>query len=201
MKTLFRFVLGGVTLAGLALALPRLYTALRYTSAIYSVDDSPVRPLAIVFGAGLRRDGGPTPILYDRVATAVELYQLGKVQMLLMSGDGRTNTEPASMRQTALDLGVPSEAILLDEAGLDTYASCYRAQSKFGASEVLLVTQEFHLPRALFICEALGLRASGVSSDRRTYRNSSLAFWNFREVLATANAAWEVYVSKPVPAD
>ncbi|MGQ0600131.1 MAG: SanA/YdcF family protein [Anaerolineales bacterium] len=199
MKFLLRLLLGSFTLAGLALVLPRLYTALRYTDAILEATAAPSRPLAVVFGAGLQRDGGPTPVLYDRVATAVELYRLGKVQTLLMSGDGLTNAEPSAMRQTALELGVPPEAILTDERGLDTYTSCYRAQVKFGASEVLLVTQEFHLPRALFICEALGLTASGVSSDRRTYRNSSLAFWNVREVLATANAWWEVYVTKPAP--
>jgi len=201
MKFIFRFVLGGVALAGLALALPRLYTALRYASAIHTPEAAPSHPLAIVFGAGLQRDGGPTPVLYDRVATAVDLYRSGKARVLLMSGDGLTHAEPSAMRQTALELGVPAEDIWVDDAGLDTYASCYRAQSKFGATEVLLVTQEFHLPRALFICEALGLTANGVSSDRRTYRNSSLAFWNFREVLATANAAWEVYVTKPIPAE
>jgi vancomycin permeability regulator SanA len=133
------------------------------------------------------------------VATGVELYRQGKVLKLLMSGDGQTNTETRAMRQTALEMGLPEDAILLDDAGLDTYASCYRAQHLYGATDVVLVTQEFHLPRALFICEALGLNAEGVSSDRRTYRRSSVAFWNFREVLATANAWWEVYVTQPNP--
>jgi SanA protein len=200
MHRLTRLALGGLGVAALALLTPRAYTALKYRTHIYTVVEAPSERVAIVFGAGLRRDGGPTPILFDRVATAVELYHAGKVEKLLLSGDGLSNNEPQAMRRTALDLGVPEIALTLDDAGLDTYTTCYRARAIFGLSRASLVTQNFHLPRALFICEALGIRAAGISADRRAYLRRSIAFWNLREVLATANAWWEVNVTRPAPA-
>jgi len=192
MKNFFRLALGGLGLASLLVCAPRLYTALRYAGQLVSVSEAPVMPTAIIFGAGLWRDGSPTPVLYDRVATGVALYQAGKVKQLLMSGDGTTNRETVAMRRVALEMGVPEEAIVLDAAGLRTYDSCLRARDLYGATQVLLVTQQFHLPRALFICEALGLEAVGVIADRRQYNRVSLIFTNLREVLATANAVLDI---------
>lgn len=197
MKRLWRILLALMGLAGLAggvLAAVRGYVQWRYTPHIVQVNEAPPATVAVVFGAGLRRDGTPQPVLYDRVATAVDLYHAGKVQHLLMSGDGRGPfyNEPAAMRQTAMQLGVPAEAIWLDEAGLDTFATCERALRLFGVQQAVLVTQAFHLPRALYLCEALGVPMVGVAADRRTYRQSSVFFWNLRETLATANAIYEV---------
>jgi SanA protein len=149
----------------------------------------------------LWRDGSPTPVLRDRVATAAELYFSGKVEKILMSGDNRVveYNEPAAMRAYALSLGVPDEAIVLDYAGRSTYDTCYRAGAIFGLHEVILVTQQYHLPRALYTCQALGLDAIGVSADRRIYRRSSLFYWNLRELPATLNAVLEVYLLQPLP--
>lgn len=199
MSTRLWWFVGGASLAALTLIAPRVYTELAYRARITDTEAAPYQRVAIVFGAGLSRNGRPTPVLYDRIATAVSLYHAGKADTLLMSGDGTTNTETRAMRQTALDLGVPDEAIVLDPVGLDTYTTCYRAKAIFGVTEALLVTQNFHLPRALFICEALGLTARGVMADQRTYRRSSLAYWNFREIFATANAWWDVTVAHPTP--
>lgn len=201
MRTWWRWSLGGLALTGLILVGPRLYTAMRYGGGIQTVTEAPARPVAIVFGAGLRLDGRPTPVLYDRVATAAELYRLGKVQALLMSGDNRASNydEPAAMRRTAMELGVPEAAILVDGAGERTYDTCYRAKVVFGVQEALLVTQAFHLPRALFLCEGLGLRATGVAADRRPYLQRSLAFWNLRETLATVAAGWDLFIARPDP--
>lgn len=199
MRWFLRWLLGGLTVAGVLVAAPRLYTAVRYAGLIHTPAEAPPVRVALVFGAGVRRDGYPTTVLYDRVATAAELYRLGKVEKLLMSGDGITNSEVAAMRLAALELGVPEGDIVLDPAGQRTYDSCYRAKAIYGATEVLLVTQAFHLPRALYLCEALGLRAAGVSADRRAYRSSTEAFWNFREVLATVAAVWDVSVARPLP--
>lgn len=193
------WLVGGASLAALALVAPRVYTELAYRAHITTAESAPPERVAIVFGAGLSRNGRPTPVLYDRIATAVGLYQTGKIDTLLMSGDGTTNMETRAMRQTALELGVPDNAIWLDPAGLDTYATCYRAKALFGVTRALLVTQNFHLPRALFICDALGITAQGVMADQRTYRRSSLAYWNFREIFATANAWWDVTVARPTP--
>jgi SanA protein len=184
-----------------ALILPRLITAVHALGRVYQVEDSPIRRVAIVFGAGLWRDGSPTPVLRDRVATAAELYFTGKVEKLLMSGDNSyvEYNEPQAMKDYAIELGVPEEDIVLDYAGRRTYDTCYRARDIFGVNSVILVTQRFHLPRALFLCNALGVQAVGVSADMRTYRQRSEFYWNLREVPATMVALWEVYVTRPLP--
>ena len=201
LKFIWRFItiLGAVGLLGVLL--PRIITSLYAINKIHQKEDAPGERLAIVFGAGLRRDGTPTPILRDRVETAADLYFSGKVEKLLMSGDNRfvEYNEPESMRQYALSLGVPDSAIVLDYAGRRTYDTCYRAKAIFGVESALLVTQKFHLPRALFICNALGLRASGVEAKNRQYWGGSLFIWNFREQLATVGAFLDVYVNNPVP--
>jgi len=181
--------------------LPGLITTLINRSRIYSTAAVSAERAAVVFGAGLRRDGSPTPILRDRVATAADLYFNGRVEKLLMSGDNRfvNYNEPEAMRQYALSLGIPDEAIVLDYAGRRTYDTCYRAKAIFGLRKAILVTQKFHLPRALFLCNALGLEAVGVSADRRIYNPISFLYWNLREQLAIVSAMWDVYVKKPLP--
>lgn len=200
-KKILCITLGGLGVAVLALGGLRLYLTSKYQGSIYSPAEAPQERVAVVFGAGLLRTGQPTAVLYDRVAAAAELYHLGKVEKLLLSGDNRflNYNEPGAMRQTALALGVPESAIVLDYAGRRTYDTCYRAKAIFGLERAILVTQDFHLPRALFICEALGLHVAGVSADRRDYRRSSMAWWHVRETVATANAWVEVRVTHPQP--
>jgi SanA protein len=184
-----------------ALILPRLVTALHAAFRTYDVESVPSRRAAIVFGAGLWRDGSPTPVLRDRVAAAADLYFAGKVEKILMSGDNRfiDYNEPGAMRAYALSLGVPDEAIVLDYAGRRTYDTCYRAGAIFGLEGAILVTQSFHLPRALYICSALGLDAVGVPADRRIYRDTSLIWWNLRELPATLTALLQVHLTRPLP--
>ncbi len=191
----------GLLFAGGLLLLPRLWTTLLALASIHSAEDAAPQPVAIVFGAGLYRDGSPTPVLRDRLATAAELYALGKVEKLLFSGDNRTvyYNEPEAMRRYALQLGVPAEAIVLDYAGLRTYDTCYRARHIFQVESAILVTQRFHLPRALYLCSRLGIRAEGVPADRQYYRKSTRLFWQLRETLATFTALWEIHVSHPKP--
>ena len=185
----------------LVILTPRLITGLYAVNRMYGVQDSPARRVAIVFGAGLRRDGTPTAILRDRVETAADLYFNGKVEKILMSGDNRFDfyNEPEAMQQYALSLGVPSQAIAMDYAGRRTYDTCYRAKAIFGVESALLVSQKFHLPRALFLCNTLGMEATGVEANQRSYRNRALLIWNIREQLATIGAFLDVYVSNPVP--
>ncbi len=200
-RSLVRITTTLAALGLVALLLPRLITSLSVSWRIYSVSDTPARPVAIVFGAGLWRDGSPTPVLRDRVATAAELYFAGKVQKLLMSGDNRiaTYNEPAAMRTYALQLGVPAEDIVLDYAGRRTYDTCYRAKAIFGVQQAILVTQDFHLPRALYTCQALNLDAIGVSADRRVYHRASFLIWNLRELPATLTAFLNVHITRPLP--
>jgi len=165
------------------------------------VDDVPPHGVAIIFGAGLWRDGSPTPVLRDRVATGAELFFAGKVEKLLMSGDNSREdyNEPAAMKDYAINLGVPEEAIVLDYAGRRTYDTCYRARDIFEIDSAILVTQGFHLPRALYTCNALGVAAIGVEADQRVYRRRSLAYWHTRETFATLVAMLEVHLLHPLP--
>lgn len=185
----------------LVLILPRIVTAIYSWTRTYTIESAPAERVAIVFGAGLTRAGQPTSILRDRVQTAVQLYFSGKVEKLLMSGDNRSvyYNEPGAMRDYAISLGVPNDAIVLDYAGRRTYDTCYRAKAIFGLDSALLVTQQFHLPRALFLCNALGVQAIGVEADNYRYWPPLLLIWNIREQLATVGAFWDVYVEKPLP--
>jgi SanA protein len=204
-KLIFKFIWRVLLVTGmvslLGLFLPRLITTLYSWNKVHPAVDAPVERVAIIFGAGLRRDGTPTAVLRDRVQTGADLYFSGKVERLLMSGDNQSAyyNEPEAMRQYAVSLGVPDEAIVMDAAGTRTYNTCYRAKAVFGLESALLVTQGFHLPRALFLCNALGVRAAGVEANNLNYRSSSLLFWNIREQFATFTAFLDLFWEKPVP--
>jgi SanA protein len=189
---------GVAVLVGLA---PRAYTAARFGRQLYALENAPAERVAVVFGAGLQRDGSASAVLWDRVATAAALYQRGKVSKLLLSGDNRflNYNEPQAMYDVAVQLGVPAEALVLDYAGRSTYDTCYRAHAIFGLERAVLVTQAFHLPRALYLCDALGMQSEGVVADRRTYLPRTELFWNVREIFATAAAWWDVNVARPLP--
>ncbi|MEO8355975.1 MAG: ElyC/SanA/YdcF family protein [Chloroflexota bacterium] len=201
LKFIWRLFLFLGALGLLGVILPRLVTSIYSLNRIYQKENAPAERLAIVFGAGLRRDGTPTAVLRDRVETAASLYFNGKVEKLLMSGDNSLEfyNEPGAMREYALSLGVPDTAIAMDFGGRRTYDTCYRAKVIFGVDEALLVTQKFHLPRALFLCNALGLNAHGVEANNNRYRKGSLLIWNIREQMATVTAFMDVYVNNPLP--
>ena len=190
-----------ILLGLLVLFVPRLVTGLYGRGHTYSIAEVPTRRVAIVFGAGLTRSGATTPVLADRVTAAANLFFAGKVEKLLMSGDNRfvNYNEPEAMRQKALSLGVPNEAIVLDYAGRRSYDTCYRAKAIFKVDQAILVTQAFHMPRVLYLCNRLGVDSLGVESDLRVYRKSSILFWNVRELFATVAAMWDVNIGHPVP--
>jgi SanA protein len=166
---------------------------------IVGPDTVPVEKVAIVFGAGLHRDGTPTTVLRDRVATAAELYKSGAIDKILMSGDNSylNYNEPGAMKTYALELGIPAEDIVLDYAGRRTYDTCYRAKEIFQLDSAILVTQNFHLPRALYICNILDINAVGISADLRDYRDSG--YWNIREIGASIVAFIQVHITRPEP--
>ncbi|MGC9360302.1 MAG: SanA/YdcF family protein [Anaerolineae bacterium] len=171
----------------------------RYQDRVFSLDDVPSRDVALVFGAGLWADGSPTPVLADRVHTAAELYHAGKVRILLMSGDNSRSdyNEPQAMLELAVASGVPPDAVVLDYAGRRTYDSCYRAVHIFGVEEAILVTQAFHLDRALYIADHLGIDAVGVPADKRSYLY--IRQYRLREIAATWAAWWDLNVLRPLP--
>jgi SanA protein len=179
----------------------RLGVWLAYRSRIYPVAEAPKEKVAIVFGAGLTHSGNPTPILVDRITVVAQLFFEVKVDKILLSGDNShvNYNEPGAMQKYAISLGVPKDVLVLDYAGRRTYDTCYRAKYIFQVDEALLVTQSFHLPRALLTCNALGIKASGVSADLRKYHLSSLILWQIRETLANFVAILDVTLFHPKP--
>lgn len=152
----------------------------------------------LVLGAGVREDGSPSHMLEDRLLTGVALYRSGVSDRLLMSGDhGRENYDEVNcMKNFAKEKGVPSEDIFMDHAGFSTYESLYRAGAIFGAKKVVVVSQGYHLYRALYVAEALGLDAVGVSADLRAYAGQSMR--EIRELVARAkDFAFTIF--KPLP--
>lgn len=125
----------------------------------------------IVLGCQVRDDGSLSDMLHDRLWRSVQLYEAGVSAKLLMSGDhGQDHyNEVGAMKQYAVDRGVPSEDVFMDHAGFSTYETMYRAKEVFQARKVVIVTQEYHLYRAIYIAEKLGLEAYGVASDLQNY--------------------------------
>lgn len=152
----------------------------------------------IVLGCKVEANGRPAPMLTDRLETGIALYQAGAAPKMLMSGDhGRVEyDEVNAMKQYAIDAGVPSSDIFMDHAGFSTYETMYRARAVFGAERVLVVTQEYHLYRALYLARALGLKAYGVAADQRTYPGA--AYRECREILAR-NKDFITAVLQPQP--
>ncbi len=138
----------------------------------------------LVLGCLVRDNGVPSDMLYDRIRMGVELYNGGAAPKIIMSGDhGRTDyDEVDAMKKTAIEMGVPSADIFKDHAGFSTYESVYRAKEIFGADKIIIVSQEYHLYRALYIAEKLGIEVYGVASDYRTYYGQLSR--EIREVLA-----------------
>lgn len=152
----------------------------------------------LVLGCLVKNNGEPSHMLEDRLRRAVELYHAGVAPKILMSGDHgqKEYNEVEAMKQYAIEQGVPSEDIFMDHAGFSTYESCYRAKEIFGVEKVILVTQEYHLYRALYIADKLGLEVYGVNADYRTYINQKMR--DIREILARVKDFFYV-VFRPEP--
>ena len=170
-----------------------------YGRSIYTTATAPTDQVAIVFGAAVYGSGRLSPVLRDRMDTAVTLYQDGKVEKILVSGDNRFEDydEPGAMMEYAIQQGVAPDDIQPDYAGRRPYDTCYRAREIFQLDSAILVTQEFHLPRAIFTCRRLGIEAVGVAADLRPYRDAR--FYEVRETLATAVALWDTIRQLPAP--
>lgn len=173
-----------------------IYTA---QPAIYdSVAAVPPSQTAVVFGSAVYSDGTLLTVTDDRVQTAIDLYKHGKVQKIIVSGDhGRTSYDEVNpMARAVLAAGVPPEDVFMDHAGFSTYDTVARAKRVFDVGTVALVTQRFHLPRALLIARAYDLSAVGAAADRHTYR--AALKMNAREMLARVKD-WAKVLFKPPP--
>lgn len=158
----------------------------RHQDSIYdSTEAVPAMPAAIVFGAGIN-----SREFRDRIDTAVGLYKSGKVLKLLMTGDNRyiNYNEPIAMKKAAVSRGVPEQDIVCDFAGFRTYDSLYRARDIFGVKQAVLVSQRYHLPRAIFLAQCLGLKVVGIDAGVHSY-GPIQSWYDLREFVA-AEAAW-----------
>lgn len=152
----------------------------------------------LVLGCQVKEGGEPSHMLRDRLQRGVEVYGFGVSEKLLMSGDhGRTDyNEVKTMKQYAIDEGIDSENVFMDHAGFSTYESIYRAKEVFGVKKMVIITQEYHLYRALYIAEKLGIEAYGVAPDYHIYAGQSMR--DLREVLARAKD-FVTTIVKPEP--
>lgn len=171
------------------------------------VADAPRAQVALVLGAGLTADGSLSAMLRDRVRVGAELYRAGKVSKVLASGDhGRPGyDEVNAMKRALVAQGVPARDVFTDHAGFDTLDSVVRAKKVFQARSALIVTQDFHLPRALWLAHEAGLDAHGVSADLAPYGGGGRKA-SVREVIARTKAVADVvtgakphFLGTPVP--
>jgi vancomycin permeability regulator SanA len=144
------------------------YVRLTAAGHLYAENEVPAAPVALVLGARVYPNGTPSPFLAARLDLAHRLYSAGKVRVVLVSGDNMAKeyNEPDAMRTYLINAGMPAEAVVADYAGFDTYDSCARALRIFGVEQLIVVTQSYHLPRAVATCRALGVDATGVGDDR-----------------------------------
>jgi len=165
---------------------------------VRSLEDAGPAPVALVLGAGLRPDGSPSTYLRRRLDAAQTLYDRDQVQVILVSGDNSTpyHDEPAAMRDYLVAAGVPESAIVLDDAGLDTHDSCVRAHDVFGVDQAVVLTQSYHLRRALFSCQAAGIDATGVGVSSASVHPSQAVTWRLREIPASYKALWDALTDR-----
>jgi vancomycin permeability regulator SanA len=160
-----------------------------------TVDRAQARPVALVLGAGLRTDGWPTLLLARRLDIAAELYHRGTVDAVLVSG---ADDEPVAMRTYLLAAGVPAAKIVGDAAGFRTWDSCVRAREVYGVRSAIVVTQEFHLPRAVVLCGAAGIDAIGVGDASLRARRTATVYGWLREIPAAVKALGDT-LFRPAP--
>ena len=159
----------------------------------------------LILGAGLQADGTPSAMLHDRVTVGTDIYHALETAPVLMSGDKTGDyNEVAAMKTLALSLDVPEDRIFLDSQGYSTYESILRAKQVYGAKRILIVTQTYHLHRALYLAESLGIEAYGVSADLRPYKNQSKrelreALARFKDLFNGAKKEHPVYKDAPIP--
>jgi vancomycin permeability regulator SanA len=164
-----------------------------------SIDGLDHRAVVIVPGAGLRPDGGPSVYLERRLTVARDLYRAGTVQEILVSGDASTpyHDEPSSMLHWLVGQGVPADAVVRDGGGLDTHDTCVRAHDVYGVDRAVVVTQDYHLRRLLFSCEAAGIDAVGIGVSSTSVTPVQAVVWRLREVPASWKAFLDATVRRP----
>ena len=170
-----------------------------YTDKILAQDQLKPAQAIVVLGASILPNGQPSDALADRLDTGIALYHKNLASILFLTGDdGRYKVnEIQVMRNYVLTHGVPQSSIMTDGQGYRTYESCSRAINVFNIKNAILVTQNFHLPRALYLCNKLGMDATGVSADKHTYVR--IVYFTLRDWLASFEAWMDINLLKPSP--
>jgi vancomycin permeability regulator SanA len=170
-----------LSIATILLFVPIVFVRAAGDPYVYSAADVPAEPVGIVFGAGVQGDQ-PSGYLAGRLNLALQLWHAGKFKVFLVTGDNSTPTynEPKAMRDYLVAHGVPTGLIVLDYAGFDTWQSCDRAKRIFGVDHAILISQNFHVPRAVYLCRAAGIDAYAVGDPD-----------GLREVAASFNAVYQ----------
>ncbi|MEG1494529.1 MAG: ElyC/SanA/YdcF family protein [Gordonibacter sp.] len=193
------FVIGCVVAAVLVVAGTNLATIITTKDDIVSTDDAAAfqADAVVVLGASVFADGTPSSILQDRLDDGIALYQAGAAPKIIVSGDNGTVSynEVKAMKDYAIAQGVPSEDIFCDHAGFSTYESMYRAKNVFGVRRIIVATQTYHLYRALYSAQGLGLEAVGVPSDYREYSKQSQ--YDLREIPARTKDFFKTLLKAP----
>lgn len=172
---------------------------LQYRSEILSIEEVQPSTQVLVFGGGMNADGTQSIMQMDRVTTGVSLYNSRKVTDIIMTGDDGENrqNEVDAMMAQAIQYGVPAERVTSDPHGYRTYESCWRARYVYGIKTAIVVSQDFHLPRIIYICRKMGVQVIGVSGNLREY--GSVWAPGPREILARLKAWIQVEITKPLP--
>ena len=181
----------------LLIVIPRILIVQQYKGKILDTNADIHEEVGIVFGASVYSDFTPSLILKDRLDTAIILYDKHKISKILVSGDNHIEkyNEPTTMATYLEAHGIPKKDIIIDYAGLRTYDTCKRAHDIFQINSAVLITQRFHLPRALFLCNHLGVKSIGVSATQNKLRVKTINY--VREFLATDYALVNIYIYEP----
>jgi len=194
-KRSFLFIVLGSGLLGIFIIVTNIIIYKESKPYIYSdTSEAPDAQVALIPGAAIFTSGSLSSVYTDRVNVAIKLYEAKKVSKILVSGDNSTvsHNEVNPVRVYLLSKGIPDQDIFLDHAGFDTYSTMYRARDIFGVSSILITTQSFHLPRAVFIARRLGIKAYGVSPDAE-----HILFSNYiREVFANEKAVFNLIFNR-----
>jgi vancomycin permeability regulator SanA len=177
------------------LFLPIAFISAAGNSYVRSIADVPAEPVGIIFGAAEKNDE-PSPYVVSRLDVAINLWHAGKIKIFLVTGDNQdiTYNETQAMHDYLVDHGVPDKIIVIDPDGFDTWQSCIRAKEVFGINQAILISQSFHVPRAVMLCRAAGITAYGVGDGDRGWWLGKEQYLhdNAREVLASFNALYQM---------
>lgn len=192
--TTIRFVLVMIALAMLIIGGPWAWVRAMAAGRVSDVASAPTVPVAVVLGAGVNPDGSPSPYLKSRLDLAYDLYQDGTVRAILVSGDNSVAhyDEPTAMRRYLIARGVPERQVIADFAGFDTYDTCVRAKKIFGVDQAIMISQRYHVYRAVATCRAVGVDAHGVGDETGRQHARVWQLGVVREKAANLKMVWDL---------